>query len=43
MYLEQEAAFLSGKYKKARGEQKNGKTHCKKPANLIIKQKYIIS
>ena len=40
VYLEQDAAFLSRKYKKARGEQK---AKGKKPANLIIKQKYLIS
>ena len=40
MYLEQDAVFLSGEYKKARGEQK---AKGKKPASLIIKQKYVIS
>ena len=41
--MEEEAAFLSRKYKKARGEQKQSKKHWKNPANLIIKQKYILS
>ena len=40
LYLEQDAVFLSGEYKKARGEQK---AKGKKPASLIIKQKYVIS
>ena len=40
MYLEQEAAFQGGKYKKARGKKKQSKKHWKKPENLVIKQKY---
>ena len=40
VYLEQDAVFLSEEYKKARGEQKE---KGKKPANLIIIQKYVIS
>ena len=43
MYLGQEVALQSRKYKKAREEQKQGKKHWKKPANFIIKQKFIIS
>ena len=43
MYLEQEAAFLSGKYKKACEEQKKARKHWTKPANVIIEQKYIIN
>ena len=43
MYLEQEAAFLSGKFKKASGKQKTSKKHWIKFANLIIKQKCILS
>ena len=33
----------SGKYKKAYGEQKPKKKKLKKPGNLIIKQRYILS
>ena len=46
MYLEQETAFLRRKYKKRRGEggdKEQSKKHWKKPENLIIKQKYVIS
>ena len=40
VYLEQEAAFLTGKYKKVHGNKKQSKKHWKKPGNLMIKQKY---
>ena len=40
VYLEQDAVFLSEKYKKASEEQK---AKGKKLANLIMKQKYVIS
>ena len=40
MYLEQEAAFLTKKYKKMHGKQKTIKKHWKKYGNLMIKQKY---
>ena len=43
VYLEQEAAFLSGKYKKDVGTKNKVKNTGKKPANRIIKPKYIIS
>ena len=43
MYLEQEAAFLSGKYKKVYGKQKQRKKHWKKNEHLMIKQKYKLS
>ena len=44
MYLEQEAAFLSAKYKKAHGKKKKkSKRHSKKTENLIITQKYNIN
>ena len=43
MYLEQEAAFLSGEYKKARAEQKIRQKTSEKPANLITKYKHILS
>ena len=38
--LEQEAPFLSGKYKKIQGNKKQSEKHWKKPGNLMIKQKY---
>ena len=41
VYLEQEAALLSGKYNKAHGKQEQSKKHWKKAENLIFKQKYI--
>ena len=40
MYLEQEAAFLTGKYEKMHGKQKQSKKHWKNPENPMIKQKY---
>ena len=41
MYLEQEAAFLTGKYKKIHGKQKKqSENHWKKAGSTIIKQKY---
>ena len=36
VYLEQEAAFLSEKYKKVRDKQKSNKKHWKKPENRIL-------
>ena len=43
MYLKQELAFRSGKYKKAHGKQKQSNKHWKKPENLVFKLKYIIN
>ena len=41
MFLEQEAAFLTRKYKKMHGRQKKKvKSTGKKPGNIMIKQKY---
>ena len=42
MYLEQEAALLSKKYKNTQ-ETKESKKHWKSTENLTIKQKHIIN
>ena len=43
MYLEQEAALLSEKYKNTQGKKKESKKHWKNTENLIIKQKHVIN
>ena len=43
VYQEQQAAFLTGKYKKWMGNKNQSKKHWKKPGNPMIKQKYNIN